>query len=72
MKNLSIKDLPYIGMTITKLSDSPRIELNNYVFCGTWLKEKSIEKLIGITYQHTKTGKLISNELFQQIAFLPF
>ena len=68
----NIKDLPYIGMEIKCISESPRIDLYNYVFCGTWLKEKGVEKLIGITYQHKQTGKLISNELFQQIAFLPF
>lgn len=61
---------PYLGMKINGVRESPSIELNGYAFCGTWYKKNcSQDELIGISWQNTKTGLLISDEEFKQIVF---
>ena len=64
MNNILNLKLPYLGMKIKKVTDSPRIEYCNFNFCGSWLTISGETELIGITWQNSKTGESISNEVF--------
>jgi hypothetical protein len=60
--NLYNTQLPFIGMKIKSIVNSPKIELQNYCFAGTWKHCSNGYELIGIKWQNKKTGEIISNE----------
>jgi len=60
--NLYNTQLPFIGMKIKSIANSPKIELQNYCFDGTWENCSNGYKLIGIKWQNKKTGEIITNE----------
>lgn len=64
MENILNLKLPYLGMKINRITESPRIEYCNFHFCGSWLTISGETELIGITWQNSKTGESISNEVF--------
>ena len=57
-------ELPQIYMKIQKFSESPKIKINNWYFVGTWRKRNDGITLIGINWQNSKTGKIITHENF--------
>ena len=60
--NLYNTQLPFIGMTIKHIADSPKIEIQNYCFVGTWENCINGYKLIWVKWQNRKTGEVIGNE----------
>lgn len=61
--------LPYLGLTIKTITDSPKIEIAGYVFVGSWIHCAEGYKLIDINWQEKKTGKCINNDNFLEIIF---
>jgi hypothetical protein len=64
MENILNLKLPYLGIKINKVTDIPRVEYCNFHFCGSWLTISGKTELIDISWQNSKTGELISNEVF--------
>lgn len=66
--NLYNTQLPFKGMTIKHITNSPKIEIQGYCFVGTWENCINGYKLIGVNWQNRKTGEVIGNEqMFDKI-----
>lgn len=59
---------PFIGQELPVL-EFPKIKKHGYAFCGTWhsVAGSNNYRLIGITWQNTKTGKVITHQQFLQL-----